>query len=499
MRLRLLIVLLGLAGATNVAAQAPAELPFYSPDTVKVQQLAVAHRASVRQHFTATTPKAASGEYRDHYRKIAQEAATEVYNSVRYAALLDPVLEPYVQRIFGQLKAANPQLPAVQLVLSRNPEPNAHAMGNGTVMLNIGLLARLENESQLAFILCHELAHVQARHMDSGLRESLTTLHSKELKREVRRIVAQEYNIGSKLKTLALGMSLSSNYHQRKYEKQADSLGYVLLRRTAFDATQAYRALQLLDKMDEPYSAERLDLARYFGCAAAPYAYETAPAKPRSIFTVGAKATTVLETSDTLKSHPDCAKRMRFVRELAQGQVADGPPAAPTPEWSRMVALSRLEVVQSWFDYDCYDHALFEALQLLPTQPQSTYLRSVVTLSLYELRRHLVDHSFMEVVGNVSKHNPENFNQLLTALYAWKAEDYKGLTACFAQQPAAAAPPAATPDEYALAARYAAATLVDEPATAALRQQYLAQYRQGRFAKLLFAKDQASTAKKYTP
>jgi Zn-dependent protease with chaperone function len=499
MRLRLLIILLSLARVASVAAQAPAELPFYSPDTIKVQQLAVAHRASVRQHYTATTPKSASGEYRDHYRKIAQEAAAEVYNSVRYAALLDPVLEPYVQRVFGQLKAANPQLPAVQLVLSRSPVPNAYAMGNGTVMLNIGLLARLENESQLAFILCHELAHVQARHLDTGLRESLTTWHSKELKREVRRIVAEEYNINSKLKTLALGMSLSSNYHQRKYEKQADSLGYVLLRRTAFDATQAYRALQLLDKMDEPYSAERLDLARYFGCAATPYAYEAAPAKPRSIFTVGAKATTVLETSDTLKSHPDCAKRMRFVRELAQGQVAEGPAtAAPAPEWARVVALSRLEVVQSWFDYDCYDHALFEALQLLPTQPQNTYLRSVVTLSLYELRRHLVDHSLMEVVGNVSKHNPENFNQLLTALYAWKAEDYKGLTACFAQ-PATAAAPATAPDEYALAARYAAATLTDEPATAALRQQYLAQYRQGRFAKLLFAKDQASTAKKYTP
>ncbi|RZK51413.1 MAG: hypothetical protein EOO59_15085, partial [Hymenobacter sp.] len=177
MRLRLFIVILGLAGATPAAAQAPAELPFYSPDTVRVQQLAAAHRASVQQHFAATTPRAASGEYRDHYHKIAQEAAAEVYNSVRYAALLDPVLEPCVQRVFGQIKAANPQLPPVQLVLSRNPVPNAHALGNGTVMLNVGLLAHLENEAQLAFILCHELAHVQARHMDTGLRTSLTTWH----------------------------------------------------------------------------------------------------------------------------------------------------------------------------------------------------------------------------------------------------------------------------------------------------------------------------------
>jgi predicted Zn-dependent protease len=71
------------------------------------------------------------------------------------------VLNPYVQRVFDHIRQANPQLPPVQLVLSRNPEPNAHAVGNSTVMLNVGLLGRLENESQLAYILCHELAHVQ--------------------------------------------------------------------------------------------------------------------------------------------------------------------------------------------------------------------------------------------------------------------------------------------------------------------------------------------------
>ena len=36
-----------------------------------------------------------------------------------------------------------------------------------------------------------------------------------------------------------------------------------------------------------------------------------------------------------------------------------------------MVAMSRLEAVQSWFHFDCYDHALFEALQLLNEQPQN--------------------------------------------------------------------------------------------------------------------------------
>ena len=482
MRQLLLLFALGGALATPAAAQEAGYLPYFSPDTVQVQQLAATHRAAVQRDFEV--PKTGSGEYREHYRKVAREAAAEVYNSVRYSALLDPVLNPYVQGVFQQIIRANPQLPAARLVLSRNPEPNAHAVGSSTVMLNLGLLARLENESQLAFVLCHELAHMQARHMETSLREQLTTIHSKELKREVRRIVAEEYNISSKLKTLALGMSLNSTYHQRKHEKQADSLGYTLLKRTRFEAPQAYRVLQLLDKIDQPRGAGSLALARYFGCAAFPYPVATVPPKSKSIFTVAAPVQTALELTDTLKSHPDCGKRMGYLRALAQGQVADSAPTTPpAPEFAHVRALSQLEVVQSWFDYDCYDHALFEALELLPEQPDNGYLHAVVTLSLFELRQHLLNHRFTEVVGNVSRHNPASFNQLLTALYAWKAEDYPGLSACFAQAGTAPALPA---NEYALAAQYAAATLAAAPTAPTLRQHYLTRYQHGRFRPLLF-------------
>lgn len=488
MRALLLLFLLCAALTHASVAQESAYLPFYSADTMQVQQLAVAHRTLVQKHFG--TPTEGNSDYRDHYRRIAREAAADVYNSVRYSALLDPVLNPYVQRVFKQIVDANPQLPPVQLVLSRSPEPNAHAVGSGTIMLNLGLLARMENESQLAFVLCHELAHVQARHMDTSLRAQLTTLHSRELRRQVRRIVAAEYNISSKLKTLVLGLSLNSTYHQRAHEKQADSLGYALLKRSRFDAAQAYRALQLLDKIDEPLSAQPLNLAQFFGCAVAPYPLpEAAPAKSKSIFTVAAPAKTALELTDTLKSHPDCAKRMRYLRELSQGQVADGPPTTPpSPEFAQVKSLSRLEVIQSWFDFDCYDHALFEALQLLQEQPHNQYVRAIVTLSLFELREHLLHHRFTEVVSNASSRQPESFRQLLTALYAWKLEDYQGLSACFAQT-AGAAPtpaPATAADEYALAASYATAALATDATAATWRQHYLARYQRGRFSHLLF-------------
>jgi Zn-dependent protease with chaperone function len=487
-RLSFLLLLLCLLGGAAMAQERP-YLLYFSPDTTQVYQLAVAQRNAIRAHFGS--PQTGNSEYRKHYKRIVQEAAAEAYNAIRYSALLDPVLDAHVQRVFEHIQQANPQLPAARLVLSRNPEANAHAVGNGTILLNVGLLPTLENDSQLAFILCHELAHVQCRHMQTSIHERLSTIHGREMKREVRRIVQAEYNINSRMKALVMGLSLNGTYHQRQHERQADSLGYVLLRRTRYEAPQAHRALQLLDQIDQPASSEPLELARYFSCTAFPKSFEKAPAKPQSIFAVAAREKTVPETTDTLKSHPDCAKRMRYMRELARGLVAEGPqPIAP--EFARVRALSRLEVVQSWFDTSCYDHALFDALLLLRDDPRNAYLRAVVQVSLYELRQHLVAHRFTEVVSNVSRHNPDNFNQLLHTLYTLRSADYKGLSTCFSQL----VPAPAAADEYTLAARYAAAALADDPAqTKALQQQYLNQFKGGRFAALLFPTSVSSSVK----
>lgn len=484
-------MLLCISTVAAMAQEAP-YFPFYSADTTQVYQLAVAQRSAVRTHFAV--PKTGTSEYRDHYKRIVQEASSDVYNSIRYSALIDPVLNAFVQRVFQQVVKANPQLSNTRLILTKNPEPNAHAVGNGTIILNVGLLPTLENESQLAFILCHELAHVQCRHMESAISERLMVLHSRELKREVRRIVQAEYNINSKMKALVMGISLGDTYHQRKHERQADSLGYVLLKRTSYDAPQAHRALQLLDQMDEPASKEQLELARYFNCASFTKPLANEPAKPQSIFAVKAPEKTALQTTDTLKSHPDCVKRMRFIRELAQGKVAEGVQAV-APEFARLRAMSRLEVVQSWFDADCYDHSLFEALLLLRDDPQNPYLRSVVQLSLYELREHLVTHRFTEVVSNVAAYNPANFNQLLHVLYNLRTADYKELSTCFSQNMGGAA--ATLADEYSLAALYAAAALTDNATQAAtLQQQYLSQYKSGRFVSRLFPSTASKSASK---
>ena len=46
----------------------------------------------------------------------------------------------------------------------RDPEPNAFALPNGSIYVTTGLLSLVDNESQLAAIMAHELTHVMRRH-----------------------------------------------------------------------------------------------------------------------------------------------------------------------------------------------------------------------------------------------------------------------------------------------------------------------------------------------
>src|SRR4030095_15835671 len=46
----------------------------------------------------------------------------------------------------------------------RDPQPNAFALPNGSIYVTTGLLISIDNESQLAAIMAHELTHVMRRH-----------------------------------------------------------------------------------------------------------------------------------------------------------------------------------------------------------------------------------------------------------------------------------------------------------------------------------------------
>ncbi len=75
----------------------------------------------------------------------------------------NPLVQDYVNRVGQSLVPSNsPHLFAFKVIL--NPIPEARSLSTGTVYISSGLLSMIDNEAQLAYLLAHEVAHVEKSH-----------------------------------------------------------------------------------------------------------------------------------------------------------------------------------------------------------------------------------------------------------------------------------------------------------------------------------------------
>src|SRR5690625_4051774 len=88
--------------------------------------------------------------------------------------VVDPDLTVYVNQVGQGLADVSdrPGLP-YEFVVLNNVVPNAWALPGGKMAINRGLLVYLEEESQLAAVLGHEVVHAAARHSASQLTRNL--------------------------------------------------------------------------------------------------------------------------------------------------------------------------------------------------------------------------------------------------------------------------------------------------------------------------------------
>jgi predicted Zn-dependent protease len=82
----------------------------------------------------------------------------------KYEALYDNLLaQDYVNRVGQSLVPLNSEN-RYGFKITLNPMPDARSLSTGTVYVSTGLLSLVDNEAQLAYILSHEIAHVEKEH-----------------------------------------------------------------------------------------------------------------------------------------------------------------------------------------------------------------------------------------------------------------------------------------------------------------------------------------------
>jgi beta-barrel assembly-enhancing protease len=87
--------------------------------------------------------------------------------------LYGDTLTAYVQKVGNLLIMDNPELANIRFYTIKTNVINAFSTKQGIIFVTQGLVAQLSNESQLAFVLAHEIAHYLRDHIIDGYRDNL--------------------------------------------------------------------------------------------------------------------------------------------------------------------------------------------------------------------------------------------------------------------------------------------------------------------------------------
>ncbi|ADH90964.1 peptidase M48 Ste24p [Ancylobacter novellus DSM 506] len=192
----------------------------------------------------------------------------------------NPKLQAQIEGVVNRLVAASerPNL-HYRVTILNSPAVNAFALPNGSLYVTRGLLSLASDNSELASVLSHEMAHVIANH--AATRED-------QMKQAVlvSRVISDVVN-DSDLGALALARSrISLASFSRGQELEADAIGVGISARAGFDP---YGAERFLTTMGRQASIRSSSMSQSAGAEATDF-LATHPANPERISIVMANA-----------------------------------------------------------------------------------------------------------------------------------------------------------------------------------------------------------------
>lgn len=453
-------------------------LPHFSKqDSAQRVQLADQTAASVRKKFQPASrfDKATKADYLKKRDEIANNLSAEI----AHFAITDSVLWPYIQKVHANIVTANPLMENTRVLLVADPIPNAYSIGDGTFVVHVGLLAGLESEDQLAFVICHEMAHYAFEHATKGLEAHVEEINSKEFKEKVKKLDAIEYNRSEQIEAVLKNMLFNNRYHSRNLERQSDSLAYQFLIRTNYNVQQAERLMEVFGSIDEPFRDSLLHFSSTFGCTQQPFQNSWLSTSGSSIWADARNAQAEANKAyrDSLSTHPDWKDRLFWLRELHLKTPPTLSESTPTSiDYTNIRYLAAIESVESWASVGRYDRALFLALHYQHIYPQCRYFREIEALALCQLYSHTQQHDLARVLAQSDDRYPENYNQYLNFLNNLRIKELLGLVECsLGRLPE-------EKSEYSLLAAYQLALAKNDKTTSGLlKKEYHTRFSEGRF------------------
>lgn len=186
------------------------------------------------------------GELTKIYNELGKDFEKQVKNK---DFIFNSVFDAKVKDILVRLRKNNPQIPEnLKILIAKDNTPNAYCFADGTFVINMGLFNWLNNDSQLAAVISHELGHKLTEHT---LKTFLGLINQNQLdKMVVQDIKSTKENQNQRAFSVLKNRVYKKGSENRKQEMQADSLGYTVFKNSDFTRTEFINTLKRLEDFD---------------------------------------------------------------------------------------------------------------------------------------------------------------------------------------------------------------------------------------------------------
>jgi beta-barrel assembly-enhancing protease len=283
----------------------------------------------------------------------------------------------YLNQVVNTLVEKNePKLSKLKVYTLRSPVVNAFATSRGEVFVTLGLLAQMENEAQLAFVLAHELTHIEEQHSIELYLES-----NGVGKNSSNKDVLKNAQLSDKM--------LSKHNYKKELEAEADKKGLQRFLKTKYSTASIRDVFDVLKYAYLPFDNDSFDVRifqndRYI----LPNSYHLPKVKAIN----GEQE----DEDDAKSTHPNIASRKANLNDALKN-VTDTDKkdyVVSKEKFTELQQIARFELPLLHLKSEEFPKAIYTTYLLLKKYPESIFLKKCMAKALYYQAKYKNDSDY---------------------------------------------------------------------------------------------------------
>lgn len=291
-----------------------------------------------------------------------QERKTLFLNKISDSSFVfNKRITAYLNTILKEIYNSNPEINKQDFYffIEKSQFPNAACYGNGVFTINLGLFKYVNSDDELAYIICHEIAHYLLEHNDKSLINYFETINSKENKKKIKVLKNQKYGKRKAYSELVDDLSYNFLIRSQEVEIEADSLGFLIFKNTKFNINASVSSLKNLQTSDKLLFNEDPKLKENFNFESYPFK-DVWIKKDETLFDITKSSDDFIQNKDSISTHPAIPLRIEKLNVLINNE--DNSIGVYTNELDEIKKSISFISIKNFIDTNRLDMAFYQCL-----------------------------------------------------------------------------------------------------------------------------------------